>query len=108
MADEFQEFRDEMRERLAELEMAREKKYAALLLAPVSRVSRGSKWARLMSVQGVLFAITFMMSTFETDNRCVVCALSLFYLSSPSSRRVPARPTPRSYSPHTGHTCAGT
>ena len=43
----------------------REKKYAALLTA----VTGSSKRAKLMSAQGVLFAFTFMMSTFETSNR---------------------------------------
>ena len=41
--------------------------YAALL-SKVSTNSR-SKRAKLMSVQGVLFGFTFMMSTFETSNR---------------------------------------
>ena len=77
VAGELREFRKEVRERLSELEKAREKKYAALLLAPVSRVSRGSKRGRLLSVQSVLFAITFMMSTFETGNRCVRSPVSL-------------------------------
>ena len=41
-------------------------KYKALL----SKVTkRSSKQAMLMSVQGVVFAFTFMMSTFETSNR---------------------------------------
>ena len=40
--------------------------YAALL----SKVStNSSKQAKLISVQGVLFSFTFMMSTFETGNR---------------------------------------
>jgi len=43
----------------------REKKYAALLTA----VTGSSERAKLVSVQGVLFAFTFMMSTFETSNR---------------------------------------
>ena len=41
--------------------------YAALL-SKVS-TSSSSKRAKLMSVQGVLFVFTFMMSTFETSNR---------------------------------------
>ena len=40
-------------------------KYEALL----SKVTKRSKRAKLMSVQGVLFGFTFMMSTFETSNR---------------------------------------
>ena len=41
-------------------------KYKALL----SKVAKkSSARAKLMSVQGVLFAFTFMMSTFETSNR---------------------------------------
>jgi len=47
----------------------REKKYAALLTA-VTR--RSSQRAKLMSVQGVVFAFTFMMSTFETSNRTMI------------------------------------
>ena len=45
--------------------MARAKEYEALL----SKVTKSSKRAKLMSVQGVLFGFTFMMSTFETSNR---------------------------------------
>ena len=44
-------------------------KYKALL----SKVTkRSSKKAMLMSVQGVVFAFTFMMSTFETSNRTMI------------------------------------
>ena len=39
--------------------------YKALL----SEVMNSSKRAKLISVQGVLFGFTFMMSTFETSNR---------------------------------------
>ena len=45
--------------------MARAKEYEALL----SKVTKSSARAKLMSVQGVLFGFTFMMSTFETSNR---------------------------------------
>ena len=44
---------------------AKEYMYEALL----SKVTKSSKRAKLMSVQGVLFGFTFMMSTFETSNR---------------------------------------
>ena len=43
----------------------RAKEYEVLL----SKVTKSSKRASLMSVQGVLFGFTFMMSTFETSNR---------------------------------------
>ena len=43
----------------------RAEEYEALL----SKVTKSSKRAKLMSVQGVLFGFTFMMSTFETSNR---------------------------------------
>ena len=43
----------------------RAEEYEALL----SNVTKSSKRAKLMSVQGVLFGFTFMMSTFETSNR---------------------------------------
>ena len=45
--------------------MTRAKEYEAML----SKVTKSSKRAKLMSVQGVLFGFTFMMSTFETSNR---------------------------------------
>ena len=53
---------DEVESRSNTLERAKQKKLAALL-------SRSSTRANLMSVQTVLFGLTFMMSTFETGNR---------------------------------------
>jgi hypothetical protein len=46
--------------------VAKAEEYEALLS---KMTSKSSKQAKLMSVQGVLFAFTFMMSTFETANR---------------------------------------
>ena len=51
--------------RVLSMHVTRAKEYEALL----SKVTRSSKRANLMSVQGVLFGFTFMMSTFETSNR---------------------------------------
>ena len=52
--------------RLSELEKAKQKKFASLL-SPFTQST--STRAKLMSVQTVLFGLTFMMSTFETGNR---------------------------------------
>ena len=51
--------------RVLSMHVTRAKEYEALL----SKVTKSSKRAKLMSVQGVLFGFTFMMSTFETSNR---------------------------------------
>ena len=51
--------------RVLSVHVTRAKEYEALL----SKVTKSSKRAKLMSVQGVLFGFTFMMSTFETSNR---------------------------------------
>ena len=50
------------------MHVTRAKEYEALL----SKVTKSSKRAKLMSVQGVLFGFTFMMSTFETSNRTMI------------------------------------
>ena len=57
---------DEFECRLNELEKAKQKKFASLL-SPFTQST--STRAKLMSVQTVLFGLTFMMSTFETGNR---------------------------------------
>ena len=51
---------------LLSMYVQRAEEYEALLS---EKVTKSSKRAKLMSVQGVLFGFTFMMSTFETSNR---------------------------------------